>query len=75
MHRPGVELAIFRSLVRSPNHYITEPTQLNYVCLTAKSGDDKTRLSYYDLQTFRAMILTLNKNFDLDLSKVNNEVC
>jgi len=27
MHRPGVELAIFRSLVRRPNHYTTEPTK------------------------------------------------
>jgi len=25
MHRPGVELAIFRSLVRRHNHYTTEP--------------------------------------------------
>ena len=25
MHRPGTELAIFRSQVRRPNHYTTEP--------------------------------------------------
>jgi len=28
MHRPGVELAIFRSLVQRPNHYTTESTHL-----------------------------------------------
>ena len=28
MHRPGVELAIFRSQVRRPNHYTTEPPEL-----------------------------------------------
>jgi len=28
MHRPGVELAIFRSQVRRPNHYTTEPPWL-----------------------------------------------
>jgi len=27
MHRPGVELAIFRYLVRRPNHYTTESEQ------------------------------------------------
>jgi len=27
MHRPGVELALFRLLVRRRNHYTTEPTQ------------------------------------------------
>ena len=25
MHRPGVELAVFRLQVRRPNHYTTEP--------------------------------------------------
>jgi len=30
MHRPGVELAIFRSLVRRPNHYTTEPPRLQH---------------------------------------------
>ena len=28
MHRPGVELAISRSRVRRPNHYITEPLEV-----------------------------------------------
>ena len=30
MHQPGVELAIFRSVVRRPNHYTTEPCFIMY---------------------------------------------
>jgi len=32
MHRPGVELAIFRSRVRRPNHYTTEPPNNTLSC-------------------------------------------
>jgi len=31
MHQPGVEPVIFRSLVRRPNHYITEPYAIWHV--------------------------------------------
>jgi len=39
MHRPGVELAISRSLVRRPNHYTTEtPAEILQRCENFSGG-------------------------------------